>query len=289
MWRLEVTDWAGPTAWRWRLSRRVRVATRSSSTRWRWIRRCGSSRRSPTSTGYLQWNVSPDRRREQEASLLAEVGDWIGEQVLGPVAAAIGTRRGVVRLELPAEAAVLGYRPWELARVGGRSWAAARVRVVVVPQPRRPLAKNPVGERLRMLAVFSLPDGAGRVEPAPGAVRAGPAGARDRAGARQGGGAAGVAVRGDPAAAGERVAGAGGLGCGAPVRARPGRGAVSGGRHRAPGSDHQRRAGGSARPGRGADQAGDAVGVRVGGGDRDRASAAAGVGSHPGGRGRPRR
>ena len=33
------------------------------------------------------------------------------------------------------------------------------MRVVVVPQPRRPLAKNPVGARLRMLAVFSLPDG----------------------------------------------------------------------------------------------------------------------------------
>src|SRR3712207_4661513 len=112
---------------------------------------------------FLQWNVSLARRRKPEAELLAEVGDWIGQQVLGPVAEAIGTRRGTVRMELPAEAAVLGYRPWELARVGHRdgrrSWAASRVRVVVVPQPRRPLAKNPVGERLRMLAVFSLPDG----------------------------------------------------------------------------------------------------------------------------------
>src|SRR4051794_17697265 len=71
---------------------------------------------------YLQWNVSPDRRREQEALLLAAVGEWIGEQGAGPVAAAVGARRGVVRLELPAEAAVLGFWPWELARVGGRSW-----------------------------------------------------------------------------------------------------------------------------------------------------------------------
>lgn len=109
--------------------------------------------------GFLQRNVSPDRRREHEAELLVEVGDWIGQQVLGPVADAIGTRRGVVRMELPADAAVLGYRPWELARVEGRSWAASWVRVVVVPQPYRPLTKNPVGERLRMLAVFSLPDG----------------------------------------------------------------------------------------------------------------------------------
>lgn len=160
MWRLEVVDWAGPTRWRWRLSGAegavVEHVVELDPRDWRFEAFTDLYR-------YLQWTVTPDRRREREPGVLAEVGDWIGDAVLGPVGAAIGTRRATVQLELPAEAAVLGYRPWELARVadrgGRRSWAASRVRVVVVPQPHRPLAKTPVGSRLRMLAVFSLPDG----------------------------------------------------------------------------------------------------------------------------------
>jgi tetratricopeptide (TPR) repeat protein len=159
VWRLRAADWVGPARWRWRLSDSadssvdvVEHDVALDPTAWQFEAFTDLYR-------YLQWNVSPDRRREHEAALLVEVGDWIGQQVLGPVAEAIGTRRGTVRLELPSEAAVLGYRPWELARVGGRSWAASRVRVVVVPQPNRPLTKNDVGGRLRMLAVFSLPDG----------------------------------------------------------------------------------------------------------------------------------
>lgn len=160
MWRLEVGEWVGPARWRWRLSDSadsvgvVEHEVMLDPTVWQFEAFADLYR-------FLQWNVSPDRRREHEAELLAEVGDWIGQHVLGPVADAIGTRRGTVRMELPAQAAVLGYRSWELARVGGRSWAASRVRVVVVPQPYRPLTKNAVGGRLRMLAVFSLPDGGG--------------------------------------------------------------------------------------------------------------------------------
>jgi hypothetical protein len=73
--------------------------------------------------------------------------------------------RTPVRLELPPEAVVVvvvvvvGFLPWELARVDGRMLAEHRVSVIVDQLPRREVAKAAVGERLRMLAVFSLPDG----------------------------------------------------------------------------------------------------------------------------------
>jgi hypothetical protein len=90
------------------------------------------------------------------------VGEWVGARVLGEVGAALTRGRGPVRLEVPAgSAAVLGYVPWELARVGGRTLAEHRVSFVIDQALRRPLDKTAVGERLRMLAVFSLPDGAG--------------------------------------------------------------------------------------------------------------------------------
>ena len=55
----------------------------------------------------------------------------------------------------------MGFLPWELARVKGRVLAGHGVSVVVDQQPRDELEKLPVGDRLRMLAIFSLPDGAG--------------------------------------------------------------------------------------------------------------------------------
>src|SRR5690349_10817836 len=100
MWRLQVEDWIGPTRWRWRLSEPadssvgvVEHEVLLDPSVWQFEAFTDLYR-------YLQWNVSPARRREHEAQLLQEVGDWIGQQVLGAVAEAIGTRRGTVRLEL---------------------------------------------------------------------------------------------------------------------------------------------------------------------------------------------
>jgi hypothetical protein len=39
--------------------------------------------------GYLRWHVVPDRRIQDEAMILAAAGEWIGEQVLGPIGAAL--------------------------------------------------------------------------------------------------------------------------------------------------------------------------------------------------------
>jgi len=77
------------------------------------------------------------------------------------VAGALAATPRPVRLILPPQAAVLGYRPWELARVDGQPLAARRISFVVEHQPRRPLSKEPIRARLWMLAVFSPPEGAG--------------------------------------------------------------------------------------------------------------------------------
>jgi hypothetical protein len=157
--RLEVLDYRGPTDWRFRLTHpdgafaadhRVALDPRQ----WEYEAFADLHR-------YLRANAVPDRRLANEAELLGRVGDWITERVLGPVAAALAAARRPAVLELPPQAEVLGYRPWELARVGGRTLAAQRVPVIVDQLPRAAVAKAEVGDRLRMLAVFSLPDGAG--------------------------------------------------------------------------------------------------------------------------------
>ena len=107
---------------------------------------------------YLRWNAPPDRRAAREAQLADELGDWIGRDVLGPVAAPLAAGRGPVHLRLPGEAAALGHLPWELARVDGRTLAAHGTCVVVDHLSDRRVTKTAMGDRLRILAVFSLPD-----------------------------------------------------------------------------------------------------------------------------------
>lgn len=157
--RLEVLDYAGPTRWRWRLTDAGGVFVADHRVEldagaWQFDAFTDLHR-------FLKWNTAPDRRLAHEAELVTEVGDWIGEQVLGEVGVALAEARRPVRLEVPAGAAVLGYRPWELARVGGRALAGHRVGFVIDQQPHRSMAKAGVGDRLRMLAVFSLPEDAG--------------------------------------------------------------------------------------------------------------------------------
>jgi hypothetical protein len=85
---------------------------------------------------YLSWHVAPDRRIEDEARIVAEVGEWIGTEVFGAVASALVKERpATVRVIVPAEpteAQSLLFRPLELAHVGNR---------------------------LRVLGLFSLPEG----------------------------------------------------------------------------------------------------------------------------------
>ena len=68
----------------------------------------------------------------------------------------------LVRITLPEEASGLLYRPWELGYIQGKPLALQDVSLIFEPpgEP-EPVAREPVGERLRILAVFSLPTDAG--------------------------------------------------------------------------------------------------------------------------------
>jgi hypothetical protein len=61
---------------------------------------------------YLYWHVAPDRQAEDEARIIGELGEWMGSQVLGPVAQALARARpATVRVAVPEEARVLLFRP----------------------------------------------------------------------------------------------------------------------------------------------------------------------------------
>jgi hypothetical protein len=163
--RLEVTDWAGPSRWRWVLSGPGGQFLADFEV----DLDAPGGRDDPGWEGFtdlewfLRWRAALDRRLEHEAELVAQVGDWITQRALGPaVAEQLVRRPGSVHLvippDAPREAQMLAYRPWQAARLHGRTLAASKVVFVTDPIGRPPAMKQPVGDRLRMLAVFSLPE-----------------------------------------------------------------------------------------------------------------------------------
>jgi hypothetical protein len=156
---LEVAGYVSPTRWRWRLSDEAGLFVADhevdlGSGGWQ-VEAFGDL------YGYLRRRVAPDQRLIREAEIVTEVGDWVGTELLGPVGVALAQRRLPVRLVIPPGAGAVGLLPWEIARVNGRVLAGHRVSVIVEQQPRHEIEKLPVGDRLRMLAIFSLPEGAG--------------------------------------------------------------------------------------------------------------------------------
>jgi tetratricopeptide (TPR) repeat protein len=115
---------------------------------------------------YLQWHAAPDRRHDDEARIVGEVGEWIGSRVLGAVGPALLLRRpAAVRVVVPAEASALLLRPLELAYVDGKPLSVQDVTLIMPSAPTGTPSRGPgsraapVGERLRVLGLFSLPDG----------------------------------------------------------------------------------------------------------------------------------
>ena len=114
---------------------------------------------------YLHWHAAPDRQRADASRLVAGVGRWIGAHVFGEVAAAIAARATagpvVVRVRIPDEARVLFARPLELAYVNDRPLALRDVSLVLEPAEQvtsLPEGAAPLEGRLRILAIFSLPE-----------------------------------------------------------------------------------------------------------------------------------
>lgn len=154
--RLEVREYTDLTRWRWVLSESGKFLAdhevRLDSATWQY-------EAFTDLLGYLSWHVAPDRRTQDEARIVGELGAWIGAEVLGPVATVLA-RAGpaTVRVIVPDEARALAFRPLELAHASNKPLAAAEV-TLVMDQGTSTAGKTPMGDRLRVLGLFSLPEG----------------------------------------------------------------------------------------------------------------------------------
>src|SRR5215469_2697871 len=109
---------------------------------------------------YLTHYAAPDRRDEDERRLLQEVGAWIGETVLGPIGEKIlghGFPPIVVRVVVPEHAEQLLVMPLEIAHARGKPLALQGVSLVFEAPGAAPPKAAPIADRLRLLALFSLP------------------------------------------------------------------------------------------------------------------------------------
>ncbi len=111
--------------------------------------------------GHLRHYATPLNRDADERRLIQTVGAWIGEQVLGR---SIGdklieraTPSVVVRVAVPPQGERLLALPLEIARFDDNPLSVAGVSFIFETTGKRPLPANPVGDRLRILALFSLP------------------------------------------------------------------------------------------------------------------------------------
>src|SRR5262249_31987678 len=112
--------------------------------------------------GYLRRTAAPDTRSAAEAAIIDRVGAWAGAQVLGPSIgrALVAARPVTVEVVLPPEAEFLLTWPLELSYVDGVPLARLGVSLVHVLAAAPPShVKEPVGDALRILALFSLPSG----------------------------------------------------------------------------------------------------------------------------------
>jgi tetratricopeptide (TPR) repeat protein len=155
--RLEVREFQDLTRWRWVLTGPGMAFVADHEVRL--DGRCWQYEAFADLLGYLDWHVAPDRLAEDEARIVGEVGTWIGTEVLGPVAdALVKARPATVRVIVPPEAQSLLFRPLELAHVNGRPLALQDVTLVMQPGPDDG-SNSREGNRLRVLGLFSLPDG----------------------------------------------------------------------------------------------------------------------------------
>jgi hypothetical protein len=160
--RLEVRDFAGPTRWRWVL--RDRDGAFVTDHEVRLDAGCSEYEAFSDLLQYLDWHVAPDQLVRDEARIVRELGEWIGSRVLGPIAQALVRERpATVRVVVPPEARVLLFRPLELAHVGGKPISVQDVTLVMEQAPSVGVGSDGsagrVGERLRVLGLFSLPEG----------------------------------------------------------------------------------------------------------------------------------
>jgi len=160
--RLEAREFQNLAQWRWVLTGPGGEFLADHEVRLE--RRCWQFAAFTDLLGYLHWHAAPDRRVEDEARIVAEVGQWIEAQVLGPVAEALfRARPATVRVvvpDTPLEARALLFRPLELGHARGRPLAVQDVTLIMqFGADQAAGGAGPVGDRLRVLGLFSLPVG----------------------------------------------------------------------------------------------------------------------------------
>jgi hypothetical protein len=108
---------------------------------------------------YLRWNADPANRVESEADLVDRIGGWAGAQVLGSAvgSAIVAAAPVTVRVQLPPEAEFLLFLPLELAHVEGAPLARRGDVSLVFDVGGPSRVGRSAADRLRMVAVFSLP------------------------------------------------------------------------------------------------------------------------------------
>ncbi|MBW8875773.1 MAG: tetratricopeptide repeat protein [Acidobacteria bacterium] len=156
--QLHVTDFHDETRWRWELQDDRGAFLGDHEVRL--DRAAPAARGFFDLPGYLK-NRPPDTPPEES---LETVGEWMGREVFGGVLTKIGERLDfpatVVRVHVPEKAQILLQRPFELAHLDGKPLAEAGVRFVYqLAGAAEPKGGKLTSDRLRVLAVFSLPHG----------------------------------------------------------------------------------------------------------------------------------
>ena len=167
--RLEAQEFADLTRWRWVLTDASGVFITDHEVRL--DAACWQYEAFTDLQDYLSWRAAPDRRRQDEARITGEVGAWIGSQVLGDriVTELARARPVTVQVVVPPEAEALLSRLLELAHANGRPLSLQDITLVMNsittcaspdhnPAPNRG-ADVPAGGRLRVLGLFSMPEG----------------------------------------------------------------------------------------------------------------------------------
>ena len=159
--RLEIRDYTGPGKWRWALTDVNGMLIKDhkvclDEAAWQFEAFMDVHR-------YLSWHIAPDRRGIDDVGIVAELGEWVTEQVLGSIAGELAEqalrRHLTVTVIAPFEATDLLLCPLQLANVGGKPLAAQDVTLVM--QSGKPDNHDAPAnrDRLRILGLFSLPEG----------------------------------------------------------------------------------------------------------------------------------
>lgn len=159
--RLEAQDVVGPDRWRWALTGPDGRALARHD-----VRLDPDSPQYEAALdllGYLRRHAAPDLRETGQEEIVREVGEWLGGEVLGPVADALcAAAPAVVQVVTPTRASYLQNLPLELAWMRGGPLA---LRDVTLVRQHGRGAERPVdepaprgGRPVRVLALFSLPD-----------------------------------------------------------------------------------------------------------------------------------